>query len=101
MFKKIIVPKEELHYRNDGIENKYLINEGNRALGIFAATAGTVVPTQISPQDVCFYVIEGRIEINTDDKKFEMEEGDLLLVPKTSAFTLNFLENTKILTARL
>ena len=101
MFKKIIVPKEELHYRNDGIENKYLINEGNRALGIFAATGGSIVPTQISPQDVCFYVIEGRIEIKTDDKKFEMKEGDLLLVPKTSAFTLNFLENTKILTARL
>ena len=101
MFKKIIVPKEELHYRNDGIENKYLINEGSRAVGLFAATAGTVVPAQISPQDVCFYIIEGRIQIKTDDKIFEMQEGNLILIPKTSAFTLNFLENTKIFTARL
>ena len=61
MFKKIIVPKEELHYRNDSIENKYLINEGNRALGLFAATAQTVVPAQISPQDICFYAIFYRL----------------------------------------
>ncbi len=100
MFKKIIVPKEELHYRNDSIENKYLINEGNRALGIFAATAQTVVPAQISPQDICFYVIEGKIEVKTDDKAFQMKEQEMLLIPKTSAFTLNFLENSKIFTVR-
>lgn len=100
MFKKIIIPNEEIQYRQDSIDNKYLINEGNRALGIFAAAAGTVVPTQILPQDVCFYILEGKMDINTDDKTFCMKQGDLLLIPKTSAFNLNFIENAKVLTVR-
>lgn len=101
MFKKIINPIQELEYRLDGIDNKYLINEGNRAIGLFAATAGVVVPSQISPQDICFFVLEGKLEIRMDDKFFDLKTGEMVLIPKTSAFTLNFPENTKVLTARL
>ncbi len=101
MFKKIINPKEELNYRYDGIENKYLINEGSRALGLFAAVENTTVPAQISPQDVCFYVLEGKIELHTDDRVFELNQDEMILIPKTSAFTLKFAENSKIMTARL
>lgn len=101
MFKKIILPLEELQYRIDGIDNKYLINEGNRAIGLFAATAGVIVPTQISPQDICFYILEGRMEINMEDKIFELKTGEMLLIPKTSAYTINFIENTKSMTIRI
>ena len=101
MFKKIINPIEELNYRVDGIDNKYLINDGQKALGLFAATSGVVVPTQISPQDVSFFVVKGEIEISTDDKIFGLKKGDLLLIPKTSAFTISFVENSKILTTRM
>ena len=100
MFKKIIVPLEELQYRLGSIDNKYLINEGNRALGLFAAIAGTAIQPQISPQDVCFYVLEGSIEILTDDKIFAMKAGDMVLIPKTSAFNIKFIENSKIFTVR-
>lgn len=101
MFKKIIIPKDELIYRLDGIDNKYLINEGCRAIGLFAATEKTVVPAQISPQDICFYVLEGKVEICTDDKLFQLKQEEMILIPKTSAFTLSFIENAKILTVRL
>lgn len=101
MFKKIINPIEELNYRVDGIDNKYLIYEGSRALGLFAATEGAVVPAQISPQDICFYVLEGSIQINTEDKLFDLKSGELVLIPKTSAFTITFPENAKVLAIRL
>lgn len=101
MFKKIIIPKEELEYRNDGIENKYLINEGNRAIGLFALTKEQAVPAQISLQDVLFYIIEGIVEINLEDKTFRLEEGNMLLIPKTSAYNFNVIENAKILTVRI
>lgn len=101
MFKKIINPIKELNYRQDGIDNKYLINEGNRAVGLFASTAEMIVPSQISPQDVLFFVLEGKIEISMDDKVFELKKGEMILIPKTSAFSIKFIENTKILTTRL
>ena len=101
MFKKIINPIEELNYRQDGIDNKYLINDGHRAIGLFAAIAGMIVPSQISPQDVLFYVLEGKIEISMDDKVFELKKEELILIPKTSAFSINFIENSKIFTTRL
>lgn len=101
MFKKIINPIEMLEYRKDGIDNRYLINEGDRAIGIFAATAGAQIPTQISPQDICFYIIEGKMNLTTEDKTFELSEKEMLLIPKTSAFTLTFVENSKVFTTRL
>lgn len=101
MFKKIMNPTELLEYRKDGIDNKYLINEGSRAIGLFAVTSGVIIPTQISLQDVCFYVIEGQLEIQTDDKIFELNEKEMILIPKTTAYTLNFNENSKIFTVRL
>ncbi len=101
MFKKIIIPKNEVEYRQDCIDNKYLINEGNRAIGLFAITKEQTIPTQISPQDVLFYSLEGVLEINFDDKSFVLEKDNMILIPKTSAYTLKVLENTKILTVRL
>ena len=52
MYKKIIIPKEELHYRLNSVDTRYIINEGDRAIGFFAATKDLVVPTQISPRDI-------------------------------------------------
>lgn len=101
MFKKIINPKQELEYRQDGIDNKYLINEGSRAIGLFAMTKDQQVPAQLSMQDICFYVIEGALQINAEEKTFLLEEGNLLLIPKSCAYTLKVIENVKILTVRL
>ena len=101
MFKKIINPKQELEYRQDSIDNKYLINEGIRAIGLFAMTKDQQVPAQLSMQDICFYVIEGILQINAEEKTFLLEEGNLLLIPKSCAYTLKVMENVKILTVRL
>lgn len=101
MFKKIIIPKEELQFRQDGFDNKYLINEGSRAIGLFAISKSQEIPAQISAQDVCFFIIEGNIEVMLDDKNFNMKEGELLLVPKQTAYTVKMIEDTKILTVRM
>ena len=101
MYKKIINPKQELEYRQDGIDNKYLINEGSRAIGLFAMTKDQQVPAQMAMQDICFYVIEGTLQINAEEKTFLLGEGFLILIPKNCAYSLKVIENTKILTARL
>lgn len=100
MFKKIIDPKDELNYRLDGIENKYLINEPNRAIGFFAATSGTIIPTQISTKDLCYYVIEGKVNIKMEDKSFEVQREEMILIPHASAYDINFNENAKVLFIR-
>ncbi len=101
MYKKIINPGQELEFRSDSIDNKYLINEGQRAIGLFAMTKEQQVPAQISMQDICFYVIEGTLQIKADEKTFLLEEGNLILIPKSCAYTLNVIDNVKILTVRL
>ena len=101
MFKKIINPIDELNYRIDGIDNKYLINEGKRSLGIFAATKGVIVPSQLTISDICFYILEGSIEILMEDKTFVLKSGELLLIPDSTAYTLNFIENAKVIAIRM
>lgn len=101
VFKKIIDPKDELNYRLDSIDNKYLINEPNRAIGFFAATSGTIIPTQISTKDLCYYVIEGQLNINMDDKTFEIHQEEMILIPHSSAYDMNFSENAKVLFIRI
>jgi mannose-6-phosphate isomerase-like protein (cupin superfamily) len=101
MFKKIITPHNEVNYRIDSIDVKYLLNEGNRAIGFFAGTKGIAVPTQISPQDVCFFILEGECEIKTEDKKFNLRTNEMLLIPKTSAYEIAFNKDTKAITVRI
>ena len=101
MYKKIINPGQELEFRSDSIDNKYLINEGQRAIGLFAMTKEQQVPAQISMQDICFYVIEGTLQIKAEEKTFLLEEGNLILIPKSCAYTLNVINKIKILTVRL
>lgn len=101
MYKKIIVPLEELHYRVDGVENKYLISENNRSIGLFAVNKDYVIPAQIAPQDLCVYVFEGNIEIELDDKIFNMKKGELILVPKATVYTFKLVESSKLLIIRI
>lgn len=101
MYKKIINPKAELNYRIDGIDNKYLINEGKRAIGMFAATQGIVVPSQLTTGDLAFYILEGAMDIVLDDKNFVLKSGEMILIPNSTAYTLNFNENSKVLTIRM
>lgn len=101
MFKKIINPNEELCYELNSIDTKYLINEGDKSIGLFSATKGLVVPAQISPQNICFYVTEGNLEIKLEDKVFSLQKNEMLLIPKTSAYTISFLEDSKAFFIRL
>ena len=101
MFKKIIAPLEELQYQKDGFDIKYLINEGSRAIGMFAITKNMEIPAQISAQDVFFYVLEGHLSIILDDKSFDMKSSEALLIPKMTAYTIKMTENAKFMTARL
>lgn len=101
MFKKIISPKDELSYRLDSIDNKYLINEPNRAIGFFAATSGIIIPTQISTKDLCYYVIEGHLKINMDNKTFDIRKEEMILIPHSSAYDMTFSEDAKVLFIRI
>lgn len=101
MFKKIIIPLEELQYRNDGFDNKYLINEGNRSISLFAITKGQEIPAQIAPNDICIYILEGSVEIGMDEKIFNMKSGELLLIPKASTYTIKITENAKLFIVRM
>lgn len=101
MFKKIMKPIDELNYRSDGIDTKYILNEGERAIGMFAAAKNMIVPTQISPQNVSFFILEGTVEISLEDKYFVLHAGELLLIPKTSAYSIKFPEDAKALFMRL
>lgn len=100
MYKKIINPKDELNFRLDSIENKYLINDSNRALGFFAATAGTIIPTQISSKDLCYYVMDGQININSEEKSFDLQKEELILIPHANPYNIHFKENAKVLFIR-
>lgn len=101
MYKKIINPKEELKYRLNSVDTRYILNEGNRSIGIFSATKGVDVPTQISPQDICFLVLEGSINFSLEDKFFELKENELILIPKTSAYTIKFAKDSKAIFIRV
>lgn len=101
MFKKIFNPNEIINYRIDGIDNIYLINEGDRSIGLFALTKNQMIPAQINPQDICFYILEGNVELTMDEKMFNIKTGEMLIIPKSSAYTIKIQENTKILVVKI
>lgn len=101
MYKKILNPKDELHYRLNSVDTRYVINEGDRAIGFFSAPKDIVVPTQIAPRDICFYIIEGVVQIAIEDKTFELKKEEMILIPKTNAYDIRFLDDSKAIFTRI
>ncbi len=80
--KKILNLKESIEYQENSIVSKTITNNTNSSLTLFAFDSGQSIASHSAPVDAVVQSIEGEVEITISGEKFNLKEGNIILMPK-------------------
>ena len=80
--KKILNLKGSIDYQENSIVSKTITTNENSSLTLFAFDEGQSIASHSAPVDAVVQNIEGEVEIIISSEKFNLKEGDIILMPK-------------------
>lgn len=80
--KKIINLKESIDYQENSIVSKTITSSNDSSLTLFAFDAGQAIDSHSAPVNAVVQAVEGEVEIIISGEKFNLKEGDIILMPK-------------------
>lgn len=80
--KKIINLKESINYQENAIVSKTITSSSDSSLTLFAFDAGQAIDSHSAPVHAVVQAVEGEVEITISGEKFNLKEGDIILMPK-------------------
>lgn len=94
--KKILNLKDSIDYQENSIVSKTITNNTESSLTLFAFDEGQSIASHSAPVDAVVQTIEGEVEITISGEKFNLKEGDIILMPKGEPHGLIALTNFKM-----
>lgn len=82
VLKQKINLKASSDYHDNSIVSKTLITKENNSITLFAFDTGQELSAHTAPVDAMIQVIEGEAEITISGEKFNLKEGDIIIMPK-------------------
>ena len=86
--KKVINLKSSIEYQENSIVSKIITTNKISSLTLFAFDKGQVIESHSAPVDAVVQAIEGEVEITISGEKFNLKEGDMILMPKSEPHEL-------------
>ncbi len=80
--KKILNLKNSIDYQENAIVSKTITTNSNSSLTLFAFDEGQSIAAHSAPVDAVVQAVEGEVEITISGEKFNLIEGDIILMPK-------------------
>lgn len=80
--KKIINLKGSIDYQDNAIVSKTITSSSDSSLTLFAFDAGQAIDSHSAPVNAVVQSVEGEVEITISGEKFNLNEGDIILMPK-------------------
>lgn len=80
--KKVINLKESIEYQENSIVSKTITTNASSSLTLFAFDKGQSIASHSAPVDAVVQNVEGEVEITISGDKFNLKEGDIILMPK-------------------
>lgn len=80
--KKILNLKSSIDYQENSIVSKTITSNTDSSLTLFAFDKGQSIASHSAPVDAIVQTIEGEVEIMISNEKFNLKEGDIILMPK-------------------
>lgn len=80
--KKIINLKESIDYQGNAIVSKTITSSSDSSLTLFAFDEGQAIDSHSAPVNAVVQAVEGEVEITISGEKFNLKEGDIILMPK-------------------
>ncbi len=87
--KKVLSLKNSIDYQENSIVSKTITTNENSSLTLFAFDKGQSIAAHSAPVDAVVQSIEGEVEIVISGEKFNLSEGDIILMPKGEPHSLD------------
>lgn len=95
--KKIINLKDSIDYQENSIVSKTLITKQEGSITLFAFDEGQAIASHSAPVDAMVQAIEGEVEITISGEKFDLKEGDVIIMPKNEPHALTAKSKFKMM----
>ncbi|OGH95110.1 MAG: cupin [Candidatus Melainabacteria bacterium GWA2_34_9] len=95
--KTLINLKNTIGYQENSIVSKVFITKEQTSLTLFAFDEGQAIDTHSAPVDAIVQVIEGEVEIEISGQKYDLKEGEMILMPKGEPHALKAKTDFKML----
>ena len=89
-----------LHYEEHGIVCKEILKSDKNGTSVFSIYRGEGLYCDPSPESVLMIGLEGKAEVNYDDRKVVFGTLESVLIPENQHYNLIALENFKMLSIR-
>ena len=89
--------KEQVIYQEGQVVSKTLAQNSNVSITLFAFDKDEEISTHTSKGDALIYVIEGKVQVIIGDNKYELLEGQSILMPATIPHSVYSLEKMKFM----
>ncbi len=89
--------KEMITYAQGAVVSKTLTKNKSGNTTLFAFDKGQGLTEHTSPYDAMASIVDGKCRITIGDQNFELEEGQMILMPATIPHALEALEPFKMM----
>lgn len=89
--------KEMITYADGAVVSKTLTKNKSGNTTVFAFDKGQGLTEHTSPYDAMASIVDGKCRITIGDQNFELEEGQMILMPATIPHALEALEPFKLM----
>lgn len=89
--------KRMIDYQEKAIVSKQIIKKPNGNVTLFALDKDELISEHTSPYEALVQVIEGKMKITVGGQNYNLEEGEIILLPSNISYGLVALEKSKIL----
>jgi quercetin dioxygenase-like cupin family protein len=89
--------KELVAYQEGSVVSRTLINEQSGSVTVFAFDEGHGLTEHTAPYDALVFAMEGRVEITISGNVFNLNEGEMIIMPANKPHALKALTRFKML----
>lgn len=89
--------KELVQYQEGSIVSRTLVERETGTVTVFAFDEGQGLSEHTAPFDALVQVIDGEVEIIISNEKYNLEEGDMIIMPANEPHALNAVKRFKMI----
>lgn len=86
-----------INYTEGGITSKELFHSAKGSLTLFSVYEGQKISEHSAPFDATVFIIDGEAEIVISGEKFNVKEGEMIVMPANEPHALNAIKSFKML----
>ena len=94
---EVLNVKNMIEYQDDSIVSKLLVNKDTGTITLFAFSEGQGLSEHTAPFDAIAQIIDGNTEITISGNKYNLKEGEMIIMPANEPHALNAISKFKMM----